>query len=96
MKKPERPPKTQRSAKGAQSPLRKARTQAMLTFLEQCDEFRTDRHLIAFTDKGWSSAQVEAALNQLASSGLVELRVGLDEVPFIVASLKQRERQHGR
>jgi len=81
---------------GAHSPLREARAQAMLTFLETWGEYRTDLHLNAFTDKGWSPAQVEAALNQLANTGLVELRVGIDEVPFIVAHLKHGEHQHGR
>jgi hypothetical protein len=76
---------------GATSPLREARAQAMLTYLKTCCEFRTDRHLYPFTFQGWSRAQIEAALDQLVNTGLVELSVGLGEVPFVAARLKHPE-----
>ncbi len=68
----------------------------MLTYIKTCGEFRTDLHLYPFTFQGWSRAQIEAALDQLASAGLVELSVGLGEVPFVVAHLKHPEGQDGR
>jgi hypothetical protein len=68
----------------------------MLSFLETYGEFRTNMHMTAFTANGWSLAQVEVALNGLASIGLVELRIGLDGAPFIVASLRHRERPYAR
>jgi hypothetical protein len=81
---------------GATSPLQEARAQAILTYLKTCGEFRTDRHLYPFTFQGWSRAQIEAALDQLVNTGLVELGVGVGEVPFVVARLKHPEGQDGR
>ena len=86
-----------RAADGAHSPVRMARAEAVLLYLEKhVTLFLTPEHLPAFVANGWSQQQVEIALNDLALAGSVEISAHLDaySAVFLMARLKDGGAEH--